>query len=135
MSASRYRLGVDVGGTHTDLVLLVGGPFFEDIWFAPGGHIAAGASLLQIEASAERLALNNRLDAGIVGDIAVSLRALTEALTAKASADFRRAAQNRNASLAELQAKEKEAYRARVEKSGAQTSSRSQRSSRCASPR
>ena len=22
----------------TDLVLLLGGPFFEDIWFAPGGH-------------------------------------------------------------------------------------------------
>jgi benzoylformate decarboxylase len=63
-------------------------------------------SLLQIEASAERLAFNNRLDAGIVGDIAVSLRALTEALTAKASADFRQATRSRNASLAELQAKE-----------------------------
>jgi benzoylformate decarboxylase len=101
----------------TDLVLLIGGPFFEDIWFAPGGHIADGVSVLQIEASAERLALNNRLDAGIVGDIAVSLRALTAALTAKAGADFKRSTQNRNASLAELQAKEKEAYRARVEKS------------------
>jgi benzoylformate decarboxylase len=101
----------------TDLVLLIGGPFFEDIWFAPGGHIAEGVPLLQIEASAERLALNNRLDAGIVGDIAVSLHALTEALRAKAGADFKQATQIRNASLAELQAKEKEAYRARVEKS------------------
>jgi benzoylformate decarboxylase len=100
-----------------DLVLLIGGPFFEDIWFAPGGHIAEGVLLLQIEASAERLALNNRLDAGIVGDIGVSLRALTEALNAKAGADFKRAAQNRNTALADLQAKEKEAYRARVEKS------------------
>ena len=27
----------------TDLVLLIGGPFFEDIWFAPGGHIPDGA--------------------------------------------------------------------------------------------
>jgi benzoylformate decarboxylase len=100
-----------------DLVLLIGGPFFEDIWFAPGGHVAEGVLLLQIEASAERLALNNRLDAGIVGDIGVSLRALTEALNAKAGADFKRAAQNRNTALADLQAKEKEAYRARVEKS------------------
>ncbi|MHC1945450.1 thiamine pyrophosphate-binding protein [Bradyrhizobium sp. UFLA06-06] len=100
-----------------DLVLLIGGPFFEDIWFVPGGHIPDGASVLQIEASAERLALNNRLDAGIVGDIAVSVSALTEAVRAKASADFRQAAQNRNAALAELQVKEKEAYRARVEKS------------------
>jgi len=102
---------------ETDLVLLVGGPFFEDIWFTPGGHIADGVPLLQIEASAERLALNNRLDAGILGDIAVSLRALTEALRGKASADFKQATQNRKAFLAELQAKEKEAYRARVEKS------------------
>jgi benzoylformate decarboxylase len=101
----------------TDLVLLIGGPFFEDIWFAPGNHIADGVPLLQIEASAERLALNNRLDAGIVGDVAVSLRALTEALRAKAGADFKQAAQNRNAALADFQAKEKEAYRARVEKS------------------
>lgn len=52
---------------ETDLVLLIGGPFFEDIWFAPDSHIPHGASVLQIEASAERLALNNRLDAGIVG--------------------------------------------------------------------
>src|SRR3954451_171177 len=99
----------------SDLVLLIGGPFFEDIWFAPGGHIPEGAVLAQIEASAERLALTNRLDAGVVGDIAVSLGALTEALRSKAGAEFRHAAQNRNASLADLQAKEKEAYRARVE--------------------
>src|SRR6185312_8087834 len=38
-------------------------------------------------------------------------------LRAKAGADFKQATQIRNASLAELQAKEKEAYRARVEKS------------------
>ncbi|MBR0751503.1 thiamine pyrophosphate-binding protein [Bradyrhizobium jicamae] len=102
---------------EADLVLLIGGPFFEDIWFAHGGHIPDGAALLQIEASAERLALNNRLDAGVVGDIAISIGALTDELRAKASADFKQAAQNRNAALADLQAKEKDAYRARVEKS------------------
>jgi benzoylformate decarboxylase len=101
----------------TDLVLLIGGPFFEDIWFAPGGHSPDGVPLLQIEASAERLALNNRLDAGIVGDIAISHRTLTEALGTKANPDFKKAAQKRNAALTELQASEKEAYRARVEKS------------------
>jgi benzoylformate decarboxylase len=99
-----------------DLVLLIGGPFFEDIWFAPGGHVADGVPLLQVEASAERLALNNRIAAGIVGDIAISLRALTEALAARGSAAFRQAAQGRNAMLADLQAREKETYRARVEK-------------------
>src|SRR6201999_816430 len=40
-----------------DLVLLLGGPFFEDIWYAPGGHVPAGAAVAQIEESAERLPL------------------------------------------------------------------------------
>src|SRR5215468_2112752 len=37
-----------------DLVLLVGGPFFEDIWFAPGGHVPDGATVVQVEESPER---------------------------------------------------------------------------------
>jgi len=102
---------------EADLVLLLGGPFFEDIWYAPGGHIPAGAAVAQIEESAERLAFNNRLDAGVVGDMAASLGALVSALTSQAPQDYKRAAQGRNQALAELRASEKEAYRARVEKS------------------
>lgn len=102
---------------EADLVLLLGGPFFEDIWYAPGGHIPAGAAVVQIEPSAERLAFNNRLDAGVVGDMAVSLAALTAALAARAPQDYRLAAQRRRAGLADLRAREKDAYRARVEKS------------------
>ena len=56
-----------------DLVLLLGGPFFEDIWYAAGGHFPEGAVVVQIEESSERLAFNHHLDAGIVGDIATSL--------------------------------------------------------------
>jgi benzoylformate decarboxylase len=100
-----------------DLVLLLGGPFFEDIWYAEGGHIPKGATVIQIEESPERLAFNNRLDAGVVGDLAVSLAALTEAVRAGAAAEFKVATQRRNAVLAEARAREKEAYRARLEKS------------------
>jgi benzoylformate decarboxylase len=102
---------------EADLVLLLGGPFFEDIWYAPGGHIPAGAAVAQIEESAERLAFNNRLDAGVVGDMAASLGALANALSSRAPQAYKRAAQGRNQALAELRASEKEAYRARVEKS------------------
>ena len=102
---------------EADLVLLLGGPFFEDIWYAPGGHIPAGAAVAQIEESAERLAFNNRLDAGVVGDMAASISALVSVLTSRAMQDYKRAAQGRNAVLADLRAREKEAYRARVEKS------------------
>src|SRR5690242_17135587 len=69
---------------EADLVLLLGGPFFEDIWFAPGGHIPDGAAVAQIEEARERLAFNHRLDAGIVGDMAASLDALVSALASRA---------------------------------------------------
>jgi len=100
-----------------DLILLLGGPFFEDIWFAPGGHIPNGAVVVQIEESPERLAFNNRLDAGVVGDMAASLGSLLSVLASCAPQEYRLAAQRRNAALAELRAREKETYRARLEKS------------------
>jgi len=100
-----------------DLVLLLGGPFFEDIWFAPGGHFPPGAAVAQIEGSPERLAFNHRLEAGIVGDMAICIAALTDTVRARASADYKSAAQRRNKGLAELKMREKEAYRARVDKS------------------
>ncbi len=100
-----------------DLVLLLGGPFFEDIWFAPGGHIPNGAVVIQIEELPERLAFNNRLDAGVVGDMAVSLGSLVSVLASRVPQEYRLAAQRRNAALAEFRAREKEAYRARLEKS------------------
>lgn len=99
-----------------DLVLLLGGPFFEDIWFAEGGHIPKGAAVIQIEESPERLAFNHRLDAGLVGDLAASLAALTDAVRAGHTPEFKAAAQRRNAALAELRARENEAYWARLEK-------------------
>jgi len=102
---------------EADLVLLLGGPFFEDIWFAPGGHIPKGAAVIQIEESAERLAFNNRLDAGVVGDMAASLGAVVNVLTSRAPQEYKLAAQRRNAALADLRAREKEAYRTRLDKS------------------
>jgi benzoylformate decarboxylase len=102
---------------EADLVLLLGGPFFEDIWFAPGGHIAKGAAVAQIEPSPERLAFNNHLDAGLVGDLSASLGALVSTLASRAPQEFKLAAQRRNQALADLRASERETHRARVEKS------------------
>src|SRR5262249_26959705 len=102
---------------EADLVLLLGGPFFEDIWFAPGGHIPKGAAVVQIEESPERLAFNNGLDAGVVGDMAAGLGALVSVLGSRAPQEFKLAAQRRNQAIADLRASEKEAYRARLEKS------------------
>jgi benzoylformate decarboxylase len=108
---------------HADLVLLVGGPFFEDIWFAPGGHFPKGAAVVQIEASPERIAFNHRLDAGLVGDMAASLIALTDVLRSQASAGFKVAAQRRNTALADQSAQDRDAYKARLEKAWNRTPS------------
>ncbi|TKW78731.1 MAG: thiamine pyrophosphate-binding protein, partial [Bradyrhizobium icense] len=110
--AAQVRKSLD----GADLVLLIGGPFFEDIWYTEGGHFPKGAAVLQIEQSAERLAVNHRLDAGVVGEMGASLTALTEAVRAGASAEFKASAQRRNASIAEARAQDKEAYKARLEK-------------------
>jgi benzoylformate decarboxylase len=110
--AAQIRKALD----GADLVLLLGGPFFEDIWYADGGHFPLSALVVQIEESPERLAFNHRLDAGLVGDLAASLGALADAVRAGSTAEFKSAAQRRNAALAEARAREKESYRARLEK-------------------
>jgi benzoylformate decarboxylase len=101
----------------SDLVILLGGPFFEDIWYAEGSHFPDGAVVVQIEESPERLAFNHRLDGGIVGEMSTSIAALTNALRSRQGEEFQLAAKRRNGALAELSARDKEAYRARLEKS------------------
>lgn len=101
----------------SDLVILLGGPFFEDIWYAEGSHFPDGAVVVQIEESPERLAFNHRLDGGIVGEMSTSIAALTNALRLRQGEELQLAAKRRNGALAELSARDKEAYRARLEKS------------------
>jgi benzoylformate decarboxylase len=37
-----------------DVVLLIGGPFFEEVWYAPGSPLPSSAVAIQVESSAER---------------------------------------------------------------------------------
>ncbi|MCB1540982.1 MAG: hypothetical protein KDJ25_09085 [Rhodoblastus sp.] len=102
---------------ESDLVLLLGGPFFEDVWFAQGSHFPDGAKIAQIEETPDRLAFNHRLDAGLVGAMKPTLAALVDAIHAKASPDFSRDALGRNSALAAQRDAERQAYQARREKS------------------
>lgn len=73
--------GVDAPGVAkqlagADLVLMVGGPFFEEVWYAPGSPFPAGAKVLQIEEAAPRLAYNFALDAGLLASVGPALLAL-----------------------------------------------------------
>ncbi len=63
---------------EADLVILIGGPFFEDVWFSPGSALPEGARVLHIDSSAARLAHNFPVDAGLAGALDDSLDALAD---------------------------------------------------------
>jgi benzoylformate decarboxylase len=112
---ARGILPVDAGAIRqaldgADLVLLIGGPFFEEVWFTPGAPFPDGAAVVQIEESAKRLAYNHPLTTGLTGHLPTALGALREALT---DATYQAAATARNDALANLSAEAEAAYRAR----------------------
>lgn len=67
----------------SDLVLLVGGPFFEEVWYTEGSPFPKSATILQIEENVEALARNQTLVAGLLGETCTTLRALLVNIQAK----------------------------------------------------
>ncbi|MGH7366444.1 MAG: thiamine pyrophosphate-binding protein [Candidatus Rokuibacteriota bacterium] len=100
----------------TDVLLLVGGPFFEEIWYAPGSPIPAGARVIQVESSPERLAHNLPVSVGLVGHPRTALAALGAAVEREAGPAFRDGAAGRNDALRALKAQDVLAQRARAAK-------------------
>ena len=116
---ARGPLGLDVAAARKsfagcDVVLILGAPFFEEVWYAPGGPFPEGARVLQMETSSTRLAHNYPLDAGVVGDLASGIAALADALEADGEAMARGAV--RNEELAARGAEEKSAYEGRLKR-------------------
>ena len=67
-----------------DLILLIGGEFFEEVWFADADPFPPGAAVVGIEPVASRLGRNYRVDYGLVGDVGITLQALDQAIEAAA---------------------------------------------------
>jgi benzoylformate decarboxylase len=99
-----------------DMVLLVGGSFFEDVWYSDGGPFPPGAKVAQIEASHERLAYGIAPGLGLVGSIRHALAGLVAEIDRAADAGFRGAARQRNKELAALKSREAAFQKARAEK-------------------
>ena len=108
--------GIAAALGDADLVLMIGGPFFEEVWFAEGSPFPPGAEVLQIEESTERLARNYALSAGVVGDLAPTLGALGDAVRAGVSSAAREAAADRCRHLGALKQETSMARQARIEK-------------------
>jgi benzoylformate decarboxylase len=113
--AYRGTLAFDAPGVAkqfagNDLVLLLGGPFFEEVWYAPGSPFPAGCKVLQVEAAPSRLAYNFAVDAGVVADVGAALDALEAAV---GTID---GAAKRNEAMKAQRDAEDAAQKARVEK-------------------
>jgi benzoylformate decarboxylase len=115
--AWRGTLAFDAPGiakqfADNDLVLLVGGPFFEEVWYAPGSPFPPGCKVLQIESAPPRMAYNFAVDAGVIADVDASLHALWEATTGVSGAAVR----ERQDAFRKRKEQEAAAQKARVEK-------------------
>ena len=99
-----------------DLVLLIGGPFFEEVWFAPGSALPEAAEVVQIEESHARLGFNFPLTAGLVGSLRPSLAALNAAIDGARSDDQRAAADGRNTAHHEVREARNKEHQARIQR-------------------
>ena len=120
--AYRGTLAFDTTGlamqfSDTDLVLLVGGPFFEEVWYAFGRPFPPGCKVLQIESAPSRLAYNFAVDAGVIGDVGAALEALWQATTGVNGAAVR----ERHDAFRTQKEQESAAQKARVQKAWSRT--------------
>ena len=98
-----------------DAVLMVGGPFFEEVWYAPAGPFPAGATVLQIEESTARLARNHALAVGLIAGLTPALEAVCALVRKDGPAAYAAAANGRNARFAALREEERTARQARLD--------------------
>ncbi len=104
----RHTLG------DADVVLLVGGSFFEEVWFDPDPPFDPEATVLQIEDSPSRLSFNFAVDAGMVADPRAGLAAVRAMIEAAADAGFRAGTADRMEALKTANAGERAARQKRL---------------------
>jgi len=65
-----------------DFILMIGGPFFEEVWFTGDNSFSEGTKVAQIEYSSTQLAHNFSLDVGIAGSLPETIGGLNKLLNA-----------------------------------------------------
>ena len=83
--AIRDRMG------NADAIVLVGGRFFEEVWFVDGAPFPDDARIIQLEATGASIGRNYRVDCGLVGDLKLTLAALVRQLNGEVEGSRERA--------------------------------------------
>ncbi len=96
-----------------DLILLIGGEFFEEVWFEDTHPFPLDAVTIQIDPDPKNLGRNYAVTCAVAADIKHSLTTLLQALQMQASPSWRQGAAMR---LAEYQAKKEQAREAQRRK-------------------
>jgi benzoylformate decarboxylase len=78
-----------------DVVLMIGGDFFEEVWHVDESPFPEAAQRIQIDPAPARIARNHRVDCGLVADPLAALQALNEALAREMDEGARRSARSR----------------------------------------
>ncbi|MCY4564421.1 MAG: thiamine pyrophosphate-binding protein [Gammaproteobacteria bacterium] len=117
----RGRLALDAAGIRKalagrDLVFLLGGPVWEELWFDGASPLPDGVPVIELQNSSELLAFNDSVDIGMAGGLAISLDRLRQELQSRGENGLAQAAEARNATLAAEKATELEAVNSRLEK-------------------
>src|SRR5262249_49676431 len=114
------RMPVEAAGIRkvfdgADVILLVGGSFFEEVWFEPGAAFPDDAALIQIDQAPGRLAPTFPVQVGLPASPPHPVRAIRQAVAGRATSAFREAAAERSATLARGREREVAAQRARAD--------------------
>jgi benzoylformate decarboxylase len=120
-AAMRDRVG------DSDAVLLVGGEFFEETWFADAEPFPDGVKRMQIDPAHANLGRNYRVDVGLLADPRLALDCLSERLNDAADDTFVAAAVERRR---QLEKEKRAARKAQAEKAAAPLGNRAMSSAR-----
>lgn len=115
------RLPLEAAGIRNtlatrDLVFLVGGTCFDELWYDPASPLPGGIKVIELQNTLAQLAVNDPVNVGLTGGLATTLDAITRELRVRGDGGFAAAAAARNTTLATEKAAEREAVDARLKK-------------------
>ena len=99
-----------------DVLLLVCGDFFKEVFYSAQPPLPDGAAVIQIDPSALNLARNFPVQCGIAGDPSVTLHALRDAVLSAGAKGFRAAVEKRRGELAALKQADRQKAEERLKK-------------------